>query len=354
MKGENGVAKNRYIDFLKGVAIVCVIYGHCLQYGSGTAFLEQELYWDNVVMKAIYRFHMPLFIAISGYLFCFSLRKHGARDCICRRVKSFLPICVTWAFVLLAHDIVTGSHFNIAHTITRLGRYVLTDFWFLWAVMICTFCVSIIEDPLRKKWGVRAMIVSYTILFISFFITPDLLWLNAYKFMLPFFLGGFYYSRSGKRWFDNSKVGLIATFLWIVLILFYSKSTYIYTTGITLIGKQSGAEQIAVDMYRYIIGISGIISVVFWTKILYRKVCDSSRKLMASMREVFEKLGRDSLIYYILSTYLFAWVMPSVTAKFQLNYILVLVETTIVMFLCFMIKIILSKCGKASRFIIGK
>lgn len=51
---------------------------------------------------------------------------------------------------------------------------------------------------------------------------------------------------------------------------------------------------------------------------------------------------------------IFAWVMPSVTAKFQLNYILVLVETTIVMFLCFVIKIILSKCGKVSRFIIGK
>lgn len=146
------MAKNRYIDFLKGIAILCVIYGHCLQYGSGADFLQQELYWDNVVMKIIYSFHMPLFIAISGYLFYYSLEKHGARNCICRRVKSLLPICATWALILLARDIAMGSRFNIVHMIARFSRYTLTDFWFLWAVMICTFCVSVIEGPLRN-WG---------------------------------------------------------------------------------------------------------------------------------------------------------------------------------------------------------
>lgn len=51
-------------------------------------------------------------------------------------------------------------------------------------------------------------------------------------------------------------------------MLFYSKNTYIYTTGITLIGKQFVTEQIAVDIYRYIVGMAGVVSVVFWTKIL--------------------------------------------------------------------------------------
>lgn len=137
-------------------------------------------------------------------------------------------------------------------------------------------------------------------------------------------------------------------------MLFYSKNTYIYTTGITLIGKQFVTEQIAVDIYRYIVGMVGVVSVVFWTKILYRKVCGSSCKLMISMRKKFEKFGSDSLIYYILSTYLFVWLMPKVTAKFQLNYIMVFIETLVVMILCLMIKIVLSKLGKVSRYIIGK
>ena len=75
---------------------------------------------------------------------------------------------------------------------------------------------------------------------------------------------------------------------------------------------------------------------------------------MISMRKNFEKFGNDSLIYYILSTYLFVWLMPKVTAKFQLNYITVFAETLIVMILCLLIKIVLSKFGKVSRYIIGK
>lgn len=172
--------------------------------------------------------------------------------------------------------------------------------------------------------------------------------------MLPFFLGGFYYAKCGRNWFENRKMGLTATLLWGVLMLFYSKNTYIYTTGITLIGKQFVTEQIAVDIYRYIVGMAGVVSVVFWTKILYRKVCDSSCKFMISMRKNFEKFGNDSLIYYILSTYLFVWLMPNVTAKFQLNYITVFAETLIVIIMCLLIKIVLSKFGKMSRYLIGK
>ena len=75
---------------------------------------------------------------------------------------------------------------------------------------------------------------------------------------------------------------------------------------------------------------------------------------MISMRKNFEKFGSDSLIYYILSTYLFVWLIPKVTAKFQLNYINVFIETLVVMILCLMIKIVLSKLGKVSRYIIEK
>lgn len=349
------MTKNRYIDFLKGAAILCVIYGHCLQYGSGVAFFQQGLYWDNPVMQAIYSFHMPLFIAISGYLFCFSLKKHGPKECIYHRVKSLLPICVTWAFILLAHDVVIGKRFNnTVQIIVWLGSYTLTGFWFLWAVMICTFCISIVEGPLRQKWR-GATIATYTILFISFFITPDFFWLNAYKFMLPFFLAEFYYAKSGKKWIDNNKVGLTATLLWMILMLFFSKNTYIYTTGITLIGKQSAAEQFAVDIYRYVTGMSGVIAVAFWVKILYRKVCDCSCRSIVFMRKSFEKFGRDSLIYYVLSLYLlFNWIMPVVTAAFQLNYLITFIEAIVVIILCFLLKVVLSKFGKLSHFIMGK
>lgn len=69
--------KNAFIDYLKGIAILLVLVGHCVQYGSGAAFFENADYLDNIIMKVIYSFHMPLFIAISGYLFWFSVKNHG-------------------------------------------------------------------------------------------------------------------------------------------------------------------------------------------------------------------------------------------------------------------------------------
>lgn len=45
--------RNGYVDFVKGVTIFLVVFGHALQYGSGSDYLASELYWDNPIMNAI-------------------------------------------------------------------------------------------------------------------------------------------------------------------------------------------------------------------------------------------------------------------------------------------------------------
>lgn len=47
--------RSNYLDFLKGFAIICVVLGHCW-------LTPKDVIW------LIYRFHMPLFFGISGYL----------------------------------------------------------------------------------------------------------------------------------------------------------------------------------------------------------------------------------------------------------------------------------------------
>ena len=141
--------KNSYIDFLKGAAILLVLVGHCVQYGSGALFLDEGLYWDNWVMKAIYSFHMPLFIAISGYLFWYSVKKHGMVKGIKSRVKRLVPVCLTWAFILSTVDIINGNFAGIK----QIVRYFLTDFWFLWAIIFCVCCVAAIECAEKFRGG---------------------------------------------------------------------------------------------------------------------------------------------------------------------------------------------------------
>lgn len=48
--------RNEYIDWLKGLLILLVVVGHC---------------WliDDSIFTFIYKFHMPFYFGISGYLF---------------------------------------------------------------------------------------------------------------------------------------------------------------------------------------------------------------------------------------------------------------------------------------------
>lgn len=133
--------RDTFIDYLKGIAIILMLIGHCIQYGSGSVFLIDELYWENAVMKVIYSFHMPLFIAISGYLFWYSVTAHGMLISIRDRMVRLIPVCFSWAVILCIVDIGKGVDFGLK----RFILYFLTDFWFLWAIIFCVICVAVIE-----------------------------------------------------------------------------------------------------------------------------------------------------------------------------------------------------------------
>lgn len=47
------IKRNSFIDFTKGVAIILVVVGHCIQYGSGQDYLKGELSFDNNLFKLI-------------------------------------------------------------------------------------------------------------------------------------------------------------------------------------------------------------------------------------------------------------------------------------------------------------
>lgn len=172
--------------------------------------------------------------------------------------------------------------------------------------------------------------------------------------MLPFFVGGYYYAKTKACWLDKNIVGILSSVIWMILLAFYSKSTYIYTTGITVLGKPSIVTQVVIDLYRYLVGTVGTIAVAFWIKKMYYCLRYINQKSVNHAVSLLEKWGKDSLVYYILSTYLFVWIMPTVTKAFELNYFLVLLETIVVMALCDLIKRILFRFGIVSRFVIGK
>ncbi|MBR2214347.1 MAG: hypothetical protein IJ849_01155, partial [Selenomonadaceae bacterium] len=64
--------RNSYMDIVKYVAIFCVLWGHIVQQ---TCMLQNPQV--DYVYRAIYTFHMPLFMGICGYFFAKSGVKMG-------------------------------------------------------------------------------------------------------------------------------------------------------------------------------------------------------------------------------------------------------------------------------------
>lgn len=292
-------ARNSYLDFVKGVAILLVLWGHCIQYGMAGA----GDFFENPLFKIIYSFHMPLFMIVSGYLFFYSLRNKTLIKTVWSRVCSLgMPILVWGCFPRLISAIISFSRGNekvymsniikIAYEVTIRG---CTSFWFLWSVLLISIIVAFGEKVIRSYWrGLYLLSVIVVIL-----ILPGR---ENNLFMYPYFLFGFYsHDLLGKIKFKYRLMNFCKLFcmaLFVILIFFYTEDCYIYTTGLWIEQVESvSCKQIGIDLYRYIIGFAGSIAVLIFLTKIYRW------NRMQKVWQYVERLGKMSLQIYILQHY---------------------------------------------------
>ena len=111
--------RNCTIDFLKCIAILLVIFGHCIQYGSGIAYCDNQIFFDNFLFKYIYSFHMPLFAAISGYLLYSSVQKYSLKEMVFNRFYRLLIPIISWNAVANIYDITKDITKSFGGTILK-------------------------------------------------------------------------------------------------------------------------------------------------------------------------------------------------------------------------------------------
>ena len=93
-------------DVLKAIAILAVVYTHCLQFmGIGT-------YWHHPIFKLTYAFHMPLFMVISGY-FAYSSLQLPLKELIKKKSVQLLLPCITAAIVVIVINRLIGGMRNM-------------------------------------------------------------------------------------------------------------------------------------------------------------------------------------------------------------------------------------------------
>lgn len=332
------------LDVIKSFAIITVVVGHCIQYGSGIEFFDDSLYFDNFLFKFIYSFHMPLFMLISGYLFAGSIHK-GWKVCVRKKFDSLVVPILSWS--LLPFVIFLFEHWNEGLTMYNVvGAYVnkvLYSLWFLWAVFWCSIVVLIVYYWCRNSLWI------YMLLFVISFFVPDIYHLDLYKYMYPYFIIGFLYREGNykerfRRIYSSNYFLLVTGILFAVLLLFYGYEDYIYTSRHCIVNRWG--SQLGIDIYRYAIGFVGSTFVILG---LYKV-----KRYLKILFPVLSYVGRRTMGIYILSGIIFLHMFLPLTGGLDgLNYGIIIVESIGVLFLCSIVIEIIVRFKWLDRFLLG-
>ena len=159
------------LDYIKGILILLVVYGHCLYWLDGNTHSFNYIFFP----KIIYTFHMPLFIFLSGYFFSVKKNANFYSTVIEKFKKLIIPHFFFNVIMLIPIFCLWGTY---GHFITRFSNGIITIsslyhyftmFWFLWCLFLSCVITNIVHNCTnnKKKGNIILILLSILFLFIS-------------------------------------------------------------------------------------------------------------------------------------------------------------------------------------------
>ena len=260
-------------------------------------------FFENNVFKFIYSFHMPLFMLVSGYLFFFSCKKRNLKELLVHRTQSILQplIMCTILNYFLTYSIINRSLKGIID-----GPWVstLNIYWFLWSVLSSSLALGIIYK-VTSKIAIRIFGLIIGAFFVSLFPNWEL---NI--FMYPFFVIGFLFAQYRERIPSAIlKMRYVFLVLFPIMLLFYEKKHYIYTSGI--VPSNNVMEILYIDGFRWAIGLAGSIFMLVVVELICKWIFFKHPKLANPIAV----LGKKSLQMYCISVIILSFWLPVIYGK---------------------------------------
>jgi fucose 4-O-acetylase-like acetyltransferase len=326
-------SRNNYLDFIKGVTIILVIIGHLIQFS-----LNGREYYQNTVFVFIYSFHMPLFMAISGYLFYYAEKK-TFKDILLKRLDQLIIPLLTWSLLICIVIKFKNQENNFKDFILFYLKFIPRFYWFLPILFISTLTLYL-TNRFLKKWYFHIIII-FIILLI-----PDFSSIKYLKFMYPFFLFGF----MCNRYFSIISTYLIyiltlSAVVYISILYFWKSDYFVYFSNAQILdGCTFNTIQIKNYIIRYLAGITGSIVVLFAAKFIY------SRFELKSI----QALGKKTLGIYLVHLFLLeliSYKQPIIIHN--MFYCQVLLNSTILLITSFVIIKGLEMWNVSNRLFLG-
>lgn len=342
--------RNEFIDFIKAIAIISVMVGHSIQYGSGAYYRGNGSFFYNRLFIFIYSFHMPLFMIVSGYLFAFSVKKHSLEYNIKTRITSLLvPIAVWTLPKYLLYIFSNYGNITLFQAVKQYFFLMKDNLWFLWAIMFASVIVLAVREFFKDS------AIMYLLIFAATFFIPDTVITQYSKFMFPFFVIGYLFNKNmtdGVKNFlakpkNRLAIFVIFALIYLKLFTYYNIDSYIYLSGYYILKEPYYLSQFTIDMYRFAIGLVGCICAVVALKAIWDI-------LPGFILRIASFIGRHSLGIYIISDYIFTWVLVKITYdNATINYSLLCAETVIITAVSLAATVLISKIPILNKLLLG-
>jgi fucose 4-O-acetylase-like acetyltransferase len=215
------LAKSRlaWVDYLKGIAIVLVVYRHVLigiqrsvatALASGASVPEVPDYLEKANM-IFFSFRMPLFFILSGIFISGSLAKRTLKQLIGIKFDNLLYPYFVWVFLQVTLQILLGANTNSNRTLINYAYILyqpraLDQFWYLPALFNTTVIYLLVKTKLKPPaWG--QLLIGLVLYFCSPFVHSISMISDWMEFYFFFALGDsisvFFFSASTQRLLKN-------------------------------------------------------------------------------------------------------------------------------------------------------
>ena len=170
-----------YIDIIKGLAILLVVLGHAIQ-------AINDDFDSSLLFRYIYSFHMPLFMAVSGFL----SYKPAHRQSIYKRFYQLMIPFFCWMIVnhLLMHF--TLPSFD---DITNVVKYPDRGLWYLWALFFISliyYILNVASSAIKIQQEILILLLIPTLSAFVVLLDLKLFGINFISWYIIFYTIGYY------------------------------------------------------------------------------------------------------------------------------------------------------------------
>ena len=151
----------RWIDYIKGIAILLVVYRHVLIGIERSGVIVAD--YMREANMIFYSFRMPLFFILSGLFISSSLAKRTLKQLTGLKFELLLYPYLVWVFLQITFQILLSTYTNsnrglIDYTYIFYQPRNLDQFWYLPALFNVTIIYAVLKQKLKLTTGLQLVL----------------------------------------------------------------------------------------------------------------------------------------------------------------------------------------------------